>query len=66
MKADVVAKRVVVEVMLDVVRIELHCGDSYAAQILHDDICERMKSGQGVTLSAKPTLPQNEKRDAAE
>lgn len=53
-KPDLVSKKVAISVQFDVVMIELICGDEYAAQVLYDDLVERMQSGEGVTLSAKP------------
>lgn len=50
-KPDLVAQKVVVEVIFDMVRIELHCGDDYAAQVLHDDICDRLRSGEKISLA---------------
>jgi hypothetical protein len=38
--------RTSVSVLMDIVRIDLHCGDAYAAQVLFDDICERMKTSK--------------------
>jgi hypothetical protein len=51
MRPDLVARRVVVEVIFDMVTIQLHCGDEYAARILHEDICDRLKAGEKVALS---------------
>lgn len=45
-----------VDVLMDTVTLKLHCGDEYEAQVLFDDLVERLQSGQGITLSvnAKP------------
>ncbi|ANW00651.1 hypothetical protein [Bradyrhizobium icense] len=61
MKADLVAKRVVIEVAFDMVTIQLHCGDEYAAQVLHEDICDRLRSGKPVSLSM--ALPSQRRAD---
>jgi hypothetical protein len=37
--------------MFDIVKIEVICGDNYEAQVLYDDICDRMKAGEGITLA---------------
>ena len=42
-----------VSVILDVVRIEIHCGDCYAAQVLFDDIVDHLQAGEGVTIKQK-------------
>jgi len=55
MRPDLVAQRVVVEVVFDMVTIQLHCGDEYAARILHEDICDRLKSGKKIALSTAVT-----------
>jgi hypothetical protein len=43
-----------VSVLFDVVSIEIHCKDDYAAQVLYDDIVERMRSGEGMSLGILP------------
>ena len=55
MRLDLVAKWVVVEVIFDVVTIQLHCGDEYAAHVLHDDICDKLKSGEKIALAMAVT-----------
>jgi hypothetical protein len=37
--------------MFDIVKIEVICGDDYEAQVLYEDICDRMKDGEGITLA---------------
>jgi hypothetical protein len=46
-----VGKKVAVSVVFDIVKIEVICGDDYEAQVLYDDICDRMKAGEGITLA---------------
>ena len=48
--------RVSVSVLLNTVRIELICGDGYAAQVLYDEIVERLQRGNGLTLGVKQPL----------
>ena len=50
-RSDLVAQRVVVDVIFDMVPIQLHCGDEYAARVLHEDICDRLRSGEKIGLS---------------
>lgn len=54
MPSDIVGKKVVVSVMFDTVSIQIICGDGYDAQVLYEDISDRLRDGEGVTLS----LPQ--------
>jgi hypothetical protein len=51
---DLVGKKLAISVMFDVVGVEIHCGDEYEAQVLYDDLIERMRSGEGFSLGAKP------------
>lgn len=45
-----------VSLHVDVIRIELRCGDAYEAAVLFDDITERAKSGCDLTLAGlKPS-----------
>lgn len=51
MASDLVGKKMAIGVLFDTVTTEIICGDDYAAQILYDDIVERVQSGQVVSLS---------------
>jgi hypothetical protein len=42
-----------IEVFLDTVKLELRCGDEYEAQVLFDDLAERLQAGQPLTLQMK-------------
>jgi hypothetical protein len=53
-RPDLICRKVAISVLFDTVSVELICGDDYAAQVLYDDIVERMQSGQGIYLNAKP------------
>ena len=44
-------KKLGVSVLFDVVKIEIICGDDYEAQVTYDDILDRLKRGEGLTLS---------------
>lgn len=50
MPTDTVGKKMAVSVLFDTVTVEIICGDDYLAQVLYDDIVERMQSGQGISL----------------
>lgn len=50
MSVDTVGKQVAISVMFDIVKIEIICGDDYTAQVLYDDLVERLGAGQGITL----------------
>jgi hypothetical protein len=51
MAADKVGKKIAVSVMFDTVKVEIICGDDYEAQVLYDDLIERLRSGEGISLS---------------
>ena len=59
-KREVIARpyKLAVNIMLDTVSIELICGDEYAAEVLYDDIIDRLKAGEGLTLTANQGAPQ--------
>jgi hypothetical protein len=48
---DMVGKKVAVSVLFDSVNIEIICGDDYLAQVLYDDLIDRLRSGKGITLA---------------
>jgi hypothetical protein len=61
MPTDLVGKKTAISVMFDVVTIEIHCGgDEYLARVLYDDLIERMRSGEGISLGLKPKTPITE------
>lgn len=64
MPTDKVSKKIGVSVKFDTVSIELVCGDAYLANVLYDDILERLKSGQGITLSVDAKQNHAEDRGA--
>lgn len=45
--------KVAVSILFDTVTIEMSCGDEYAAQILFEEITERLQRGEGLTLKAR-------------
>jgi hypothetical protein len=44
-------KKIAVSQKLDVVTIELICGDEYEAAVLMDDMVERLRAGDGLRLN---------------
>lgn len=51
--------QVVVSVIFDIVKVEIHCGDEYEAQSAYDEIIERLRAGEGLTLGlSQPTGPK--------
>jgi hypothetical protein len=46
--------KMAISVIFDVVRIEIRCGDEYAAQVAFDDISQRLEAGEGVLISKVP------------
>ena len=60
----VVSRKVAVSVLFDSVTIELDCGDAYEAQVLYDDLIQRLQSGEGITLSlSQPELANTGETD---
>lgn len=50
-----------VDVLFDTVSIKISCGDDYAAQVVFDDIVDRLRRGEGLTLRLTQTEPLPEK-----
>ena len=51
MPTDLVGQKIAVSVVFDTVKIEIICGDDYAAQVLYDDLVDRLQNGQGIKLA---------------
>lgn len=47
---DRVGRKITVDVLFDTVKIGVICGSDYEAQVLYDDLVERLKSGEGLSL----------------
>jgi hypothetical protein len=45
-----IGKKVAVSVRFDTVCVEIICGDDYLAQVLYDDLTERLQKGEGITI----------------
>jgi hypothetical protein len=45
-----IGKKVEVAVIFDSVQITIHCGDDYEAQVLYDDIVERLAAGESLSI----------------
>ena len=43
-------KKLAVSVLFDVVTLEIICGDDYEAQVLFDDLIDRLRKGEGIML----------------
>lgn len=52
-KPQIVGKKLAISVLFNTVSVEIICADGYEAQVLYDDLVERMQSGEGICLSAK-------------
>lgn len=52
-------KKIEVDVMFDTVSIRIHCGDDYEAQVLFDDITQRLQSGEGLVVHAEGGIGQS-------
>ena len=53
MSSMILNKKLAVSVLFDVVKIEVICGDDYEAQVLYDDLIERLQAGEGISLSVE-------------
>lgn len=54
-------KKMELNVLFDVVRIEIHCGDDYEAQVLFDDLAQRLQAGEVVSLwQGRSPLPPHQ------
>lgn len=57
----VITKKLAVSVLFNTVEISLICADAYEAQVTFDDIVDRLRRGEGLTLSlSQPALSQEE------
>jgi hypothetical protein len=54
-----VGRQLAVSVRFDTVSIDVMCGDDYEAQVLFDDLTERLQKGEGITLSVSQSPPPN-------
>jgi hypothetical protein len=61
MSTDTIGKKVAVSVLFDTVSINVICGDDYLAQVLYDDLIERLRKGDGITLSLSQRRKAEEK-----
>ena len=50
--------RITVSLKFNTVFIELSCGDAYEAVSLYDEIIERLRDGEGLTLSIQQPPPK--------
>ncbi len=49
--AEKVAQKLAVSIRFDTVVVEFLCGDQYAAEVLYEDLIDRLSKGEGITLS---------------
>ena len=49
------AKKIILGVLFDTVKIELVCHNDYEAQVLYDDLVERLQAGQEISID--PVAP---------
>lgn len=62
MAMDLSGKHIDVSVLFDVVRIEIHCGDEYEAQVAFDDVADTLKAGGEITIKTSAVRVTNESR----
>ena len=53
-------RQVVVEKLFSTVRIVIQCGDEYEAEVLHEDICDRLREDGGVSIDFTGAVPAKE------
>ena len=52
MSENIIAgKKIALSVKLDVVSIQIICKDEYFANVLYDDILDRLQAGDGVMIA---------------
>lgn len=51
-------EKIAISVMLNTVKIEFTCSDAYEAQVLFDDMVERFRRGE--TISIEPCGPHEQ------
>lgn len=50
-------RRVAISVEGESVTVEIMCGDAYLAQVIFDDITERLRAGTGIVLELEQPEP---------
>ena len=50
----VIGKKMVISVLFDTVSVKLICCDDYEAQVVYDDISQRLLSGEEITFGIDP------------
>jgi len=50
-------KQIAVSVREGTVTLEINCGDKYEARIFYEDLIERFKRGEGVSVSFRKEAP---------
>jgi len=64
MTTNRVWKKMGVSIMYDTVSIDIICGDEYFANVLYEDLIERLQSGEEITirLDVKANQTENQER----
>jgi hypothetical protein len=44
-------RQLAISIMFDVVKLEIICGDDYEASVLYDDLLERLRAGEDISIS---------------
>lgn len=52
--------KIAISIFIDTIKIELICGDEYAAQVTYEDILDRLQRGEGLALSVKQPEPAHD------
>lgn len=51
MPTDRIGNSILLGVMFDTVEIKIVCDSDYGAQVLYDDLVDRLQAGQGIILA---------------
>lgn len=51
-------QKIEVNVLFDTVRIAIVCDDPYTAQVLFDDLVQRLKAGESIAFTGNPKVTQ--------
>ena len=50
MRTRLGGKKLAISVLFDTVKLEIICGDAYEAQVLYDDLLDRLRAGEDISV----------------
>ena len=62
-RARLGGKKLAISVLFDTVKLEIICGDDYEALVLYEDLLERLRSGQNVSIGLDQ--PEEQTKEAS-